>query len=372
MPNTVDTIKQRLHLFEEKIRDRSNFFAGYPDNLNYDYQLLETFLKYSMINAGDPFVTTDWDLHSKEFEREVVEWFAKLYGLDPCWGYLTSGGTEGNLYGVFLGRETYPDGILYYSEETHYSIPKASYMMKIPQVVVPSLSNGEIDYDYLKSALEENEDKPAIMNLNIGTTMHGAIDNLDTVCALLKQHQAGFYLHCDAALSGMILPFLTDAPTLSFKEYPIDSLAVSGNKFIGSPMPVAVVLARPNIVNQVGMQVDYIGCKDSTILGVRSGLAALYLWYAIQTREASFTKEAQKCIENAIYLNRSLKAIGIKSQRNKFSNTVVFPQPHTNICKKWQLATNNGLAHIVVMQHLNQSKIDKIIDDIKNNKDKKD
>ena len=359
-----EQINQKLQAFEHTLNTRSDFFAGYPDNLQYDYESLKRFFDYSMINAGDPFVETDWDLHSKDFEREVVEWFAKLYQLDPCWGYITSGGTEGNLYGVFLGRETCPDGVLYFSEDTHYSIAKAAYMMMIPHVIVPCNDSGEIDCQSLQRSLSEHSDKPAIMNLNVGTTMKGAVDDIDRICELLKSHTSGFYLHCDAALSGMILPFIPNAPSINFQQYPINSIAVSGNKFIGSPIPNGVVLAKPDIVDNVGIQVDYIGCKDSTILGVRSGLAALCLWYAIQTREHQFPEEAKQCIDSAEYLQQSLQENGISAQRNDYSNTVVFPKPTQAVCRRWQLATHAGMAHIVVMQHLSKEKIDRIVSDM--------
>lgn len=365
-PIENESVAQKLEVFEAKLNHRSEFFAGYPDNLSYDYAALKKFFSYSMINAGDPFVETDWDLHSKDFEREVVEWFADLYQLSPCWGYITSGGTEGNLYGIFLGRETRPDGVLYFSEDTHYSIAKAAYMMKIPHVIIPCNDNGAMDCQFLKQSLSDNQDKPAIVNLNFGTTMKGAIDDIEQVSALLKSHKAGFYLHCDAALSGMLLPFIPGAPSISFEQYPIDSVAVSGNKFIGSPIPNGVVLARSSIVDNVGIQVDYIGCKDSTILGVRSGLAALCLWYAIQTRKHTFAEEARQCLENAKYLQAALSAKGISAHLNSYSNTVVFPQPSLSVCRRWQLATYENLAHIVVMQHLTTEKIDRIVSDITN------
>ena len=40
------------------------------------------------------------------------------------WGYCTNGGTEGNMYGLFLARELHPEGLVYYSEDTHYSVNK--------------------------------------------------------------------------------------------------------------------------------------------------------------------------------------------------------------------------------------------------------
>lgn len=42
------------------------------------------------------------------------------------WGYVTTCGTEGNLHAMLLARECHPEGIIYTSTETHYSIFKAA------------------------------------------------------------------------------------------------------------------------------------------------------------------------------------------------------------------------------------------------------
>jgi histidine decarboxylase len=50
---------------------------------------------------------------------------------------------------------------------------------------------------------------------------------------------------------------------------------------------------------------------------------------------------------------------------NNFSNTVVLQKPPAHMIKKWQLATQGDLAHIVVMQNIDRYKIDTFIDDLK-------
>jgi len=39
------------------------------------------------------------------FEVSVLDWFAKLWEIekDEYWGYVTTGGTEGNLHGILAG-----------------------------------------------------------------------------------------------------------------------------------------------------------------------------------------------------------------------------------------------------------------------------
>ncbi len=43
---------------------------------------------------------------------------------------------EGNLHGILVGREVLPDGILYASRETHYSVFKAGRMYRMDAVKV--------------------------------------------------------------------------------------------------------------------------------------------------------------------------------------------------------------------------------------------
>ena len=45
--------------------------------------------------------------------------------------------------------------------------------------------SGEIDYDELRQRLEANSARPAIINVNIGTTVRGAVDDLDRVLQIL-------------------------------------------------------------------------------------------------------------------------------------------------------------------------------------------
>ena len=46
-------------------------------------------------------------------------------------------------------------------------------------VKVDTLETGEIDYENLRHHLKENSGRPAVLNLNIGTTVKGAVDDLD-------------------------------------------------------------------------------------------------------------------------------------------------------------------------------------------------
>jgi histidine decarboxylase len=64
-----------LDEYYEKVKNRSSNYIGYPAAVDYNYKDIYRFLDFSLNNVGDPFVQSN-DMHSKEFEREVISFFA--------------------------------------------------------------------------------------------------------------------------------------------------------------------------------------------------------------------------------------------------------------------------------------------------------
>ena len=214
---TLPSERDILDEYERRLQRRSSRHLGFPYNLVYDHEDLHRFLRYSINNLGDPFVSSNYGVHSREFERAVIDFFAGLWKIEKCqyWGYVTTCGTEGNLHAMLLARECQPNGVLYTSAETHYSIFKAARYYKMDCEAVPTLPMGEIDYDELGRRLAANRGRPAIINVNIGTTVKGAVDNLDRVLRVLRckgYEREDFHIHCDGALFAMMLPFVDFAP----------------------------------------------------------------------------------------------------------------------------------------------------------------
>lgn len=283
-----------LQAYDNLLKSRSSVHFGYPYNLMYNHEELYQFMKYSINNLGDPFVTSNYGVHSRQFECSVIDFFADLWQIPKgdYWGYVTTCGTEGNLHGILLARECHPDGILYSSKETHYSIFKAARYYRMDAKAIPTLPMGEIDYDVLADEIEKNRDRPVIINVNIGTTVKGAVDNLDRILRILNNlniPRDRFHIHCDGALFAMMMPFVDFAPEVSFRK-PIDSIAVSGHKMLGCPMPCGVTIARKEHVKKVEQRIDYLNSVDTTIMGSRNGQAALYLWYSLRKKGLSGIK----------------------------------------------------------------------------------
>ncbi len=173
----------QLLAYQQRRQEKS---LGFQANQDLDYEDLRPFLNFHINNVGDPFQSGNFTLNSKWMERAVLDYYARLWHArwphdpdDPesYWGYvLTMGSTEGNLYGLWNGRDylagksllddpqasvqaqtasrdgrprSEPSRIIYqqaqapsdnpnaltpvafYSEDTHYSVVKAMCVLGI-------------------------------------------------------------------------------------------------------------------------------------------------------------------------------------------------------------------------------------------------
>ena len=353
----------RLFAHCEKTVPRS---VGYPCNQDWDYSELFRFLQFPINNVGDPFEGSNYRLNTHDFEREVVKKFAQYTRADPddFWGYVTTGGTEGNMYGLYLARELYPDGIVYFSEDTHYSVAKILRLQHTRNIMLKSQDNGEMDYDDLRESIRLNRDAPPIIFANIGTTMKGAIDDLAKIREIIDEFVIReSYIHCDAALSGMILPFLNNPPPWTFADG-TDSIAISGHKMIGAPLPCGLALARRKYVDRVARSVEYVGVLDTTITGSRNAFTPLMLWYALRTmKDKGLEKSARHSLSLARYCVDQFQERGVPAWRNLNSVTVVFPHPSESVMKKWVVAPNREIGHLIALPHMTEETIDAFVSD---------
>ncbi len=359
--------QERLDDLLETFEEMGRTAVGYPVNLEYEYSALLPFLRHSANNVGDPYHESNYASNSHEFEREVIGTFSDLMKLprDEAWGYVTSGGTEGNMYGLYMGREMFPDGIVYFSEDTHYSVVKILRLLKARNIMVRSQDNGEIDYEDFYHTVRINRDVPVIFIANIGTTMKGAVDDLDRVSGILDELAVtNRYIHADAALSGMILPFVDSPQPFGF-DSGVDSVAISGHKMIGAPLPCGVALTRQAYVARIARSIEYIGALDTTLSGSRSSLGPLMIWYAFQRHGLEgFRSIVAECLDVARYAVERFNEADIPAWRNRNSVTVVFPKPSDEIIRRWQIAPFRDIAHIITMPHVSRELVGELVEEI--------
>ncbi len=143
-------------LTEQRMRAAHANHLGYPYNLSFSPGVPAGLGQYLINNLGDPYAGSHYGSEVCDLEREAVDWFMDLWACEDkqeFWGSIGASGTEGNFWGIYLGREALPDAVLIHSTEAHYSIPKAARILRMEAIHVAARENGEIDLDVLAATL---------------------------------------------------------------------------------------------------------------------------------------------------------------------------------------------------------------------------
>ncbi|MFF7646562.1 aminotransferase class V-fold PLP-dependent enzyme [Streptomyces canus] len=113
---------------------------------------------------------------------------------------ITTGGTESNQLALLLARETLGPGVrLICGENAHHSLPRAAWLLGLPEPVIVPTPHGTLDPATLDKALHG----PSVVAATAGTTDAGLIDPLPEIAALCAHR--GARLHVDAAYGGGLL-----------------------------------------------------------------------------------------------------------------------------------------------------------------------
>lgn len=208
-----------------------------------------------------------WSLSplATELESQAVRWIAELLGYPAdAGGLLVSGGNMANFVGFLAARAAVlgddvrrtgtPSGSaggervrVYGSRETHTWIEKAADLSGLGTDAVRWIATDDrlrIRVDALARALEEDRargDRPLLVVGTAGTVSTGAVDPLDELAGLCREH--GLWFHVDGAYGGFgaLLP---DAPSAYDALARADSLAVDPHKWLYSPLEAGCALVR--------------------------------------------------------------------------------------------------------------------------------
>lgn len=361
----TDALHPRLASLLAQLDQGAPTNIGYPVARDVDYRPLAPFLGYLLNNIGDPRVDPTFPAHVKDLEREVVSFFAQLFGAGPeRYGYVTSGGSESTLYALSVARDLHPTGIVYHSRAAHYSVTKAADLLGLPRVPIAVTGDDEMDYGDLYRHAEAYRGRPAIVVASVGTTMTEAADNVKRIReALDLAGVRDIYLHSDAALSGIPLALNHRTGPAFDLTAGADSVAISGHKFLGTPIACGVVVGShlPGGRDPVA----YLGSPDNTISGSRSGLAALMLWHAITTQGyAGMRSRAAHARALAAETVVRLRAAGWSARRAKHAMTVVIDPLPEALRQRWPLPIAGGRSHVITMPGVQRSSIDALLSDL--------
>ena len=125
-------------------------------------------------------------------------------------------------------------------------------------------------------------------------------------------------------------------------------------------------MTRARCVEALSSDVEYLNSRDATIMGSRNGHAPIYMWYTL-TRKGyvGMRADVEHCLANAHLLQEMLESNGIKTMLNRLSSTVVFERPPCEaFVRKWQLACEGDVAHVVVMPNITPPKLEAFVKDL--------
>jgi histidine decarboxylase len=356
-------IKEIFQHKQQYFKQLSETFLGYPTDLEFDQEFVHQFTTFNLNNIGDPFAESSFLLNTHDFEVAAINYIVQLLQLDSelYWGYTTNGGTEGNVFGIHAGRTVFNEGIVYFSEDAHYSVSKGCNITRSEYVIIKSQQNGE--FDYVDFAARLNKNRPAIIITTIGTTMKGAIDNNDKIKQILRENNVQYYIHTDCALNGLMLPFVADGLKLIAD---VDSLAISGHKFIGSFIPFGICLSKKSVVDKLSRYVEYVKIHDNTLSGSRNAIAPMILWHYFATNGLNgVQQEVNSCLKLTTYALEQITKLGVSAHCNGVSPIVYFKKPSDKLCHNWELAIYHGIAHIVILPHVKKILIDQFVNELK-------
>lgn len=113
---------------------------GYPANMGDGDSAVIRFLRTQkndlplLNHCGDPEECGNYAMDAKiVFEQSIIDKICMHLGLfyrtaKNRWGYITSGGSESNRWGISNGLKQYPNATVDYSTAAHYSVPKTVKM----------------------------------------------------------------------------------------------------------------------------------------------------------------------------------------------------------------------------------------------------
>lgn len=324
-PVSALRIGARIRGLKSELKDRT-----IPYNLGAMYTLPHKTAvdAYKKMLEFNPNHLGNWSdkpmaLETQRIEHEVVKKMIHLYGAGRAnvEGYLTSGGTEGNMFSLWMGRtylEKYSDRgniCLVKTDLTHYSVEKSARIAGVDQFPIPlDRETWGMSSDGLRKKIEfliTKGYRGFLIPLTIGYTSTGTSDDLELIAKTVSQIEAGnkntkFFLWIDAALNGLIDPFIYDFKP--FRNPAVSTIVADFHKFGMVPYSSGIVLYRKKLGDLISRPIDYLDEEDSTLLGSRTGIPAVVAWTMIQSLgKVGYRKLVSEQMKNKNYLISELR-----------------------------------------------------------------
>jgi glutamate/tyrosine decarboxylase-like PLP-dependent enzyme len=294
-----DAARELATLFEQVLpwgqrADHPRFFARIGSPSTYVGALADA------AAAGVNAFTGSWTGGSgpSAVELTVLEWLRSWCGMpEGSSGVLTSGGSIASLVGFAAARQAKlggprGTGVVYVSDQTHASLPRALGLMGERTRVLASDPGGRLTADALRLAVAHDRAAgldPFCAVATAGTTSTGAVDPLRELHAACGD--LGLWLHVDGAYGAPAVLTGTGAAALDGLGL-ADSLAIDPHKWLFQPYEIGCALVRdPALLEQVfALDGAYLRDTGGGAVNFRDrgpeltrGARGLKLWLSVRT-----------------------------------------------------------------------------------------
>jgi tyrosine decarboxylase/aspartate 1-decarboxylase len=275
-------------------------------------------------NLGDPglFPGSCW------LEQDVIRKLADLLKGKNIVGFVVSGGTEANMLALWAARNNSsvdnPEVVV--SESAHFSFNKVCNMLKLKPIQAKLDSSQRMIPESVEACITERT--VAIVG-TAGTAELGIVDPIGTLSEIALAHCVP--LHVDAALGGLMIPFLEpnmqEAFTFDFRLEGVKSVTIDPHKMGMSTIPAGGILFRDRTnLENIKTETPYLTeTPQYTFVGTRSGapVAATWAVFELLGREG-FRKIVKQCISLTKFLSKGIEVLGLSLVAEPTLNIVGF------------------------------------------------
>ncbi|MEV5428798.1 aminotransferase class V-fold PLP-dependent enzyme [Streptomyces sp. NPDC052701] len=179
---------------------------------------------------------------------------------------VTTGGTEANQLALLLAREAHGPALrLVCGANAHHSLPRAAWLLGLPQPLVLPAPGGTLDPAALDTALT-GLPGPLLVAATAGTTDAGLIDPLPQIAARCAAH--GARLHIDAAYGAGLL--FSDRHRAKLTGlHTADTATLDLHKLGWQPVAAGLLAVKdPRDLTALRHRADYLNADDDTDAGL--------------------------------------------------------------------------------------------------------
>lgn len=377
MVESINEKKQKLVLQKlKKIREKDFTFSSgrilgsmctkpHPIAIKAYIDFLET-------NLGDP----ELFLGTKEIEQKYIKFILNLlHSPNKSSGIICSGGTEGNITGIWIAKNLSKKKEVIIPKSAHFSFNKTASLMGVKLVSIPLNNEYVMDFSSLKKKI--NSKTAAVVGI-AGTTELGLIDPIPEISDLCFDEK--IFLHVDAAFGGFVIPFMKklgyNTTTFDFSLKGVSSITIDAHKMGYSAIPLGIFTVREKKwLDEISVKTPYLSSiNQSGILSTRSGgpVAAAYAVSKYLGIEG-YKNVVERCLKLSIYTSSKIKNLGLNLVKEPFMNVIAIKLKNpekvvknlTNVGWKLNKMDRLSAVRIVIMPHISKKIIDSFLIDFK-------